>query len=70
MKAEEYDNTLDLDPEGQEVIRYLKCESLDEIRDAADGYVLVTCKGFPLGWGKLSGGRLKNKYLPGWRMMT
>ncbi|MBR4724461.1 MAG: RsmB/NOP family class I SAM-dependent RNA methyltransferase [Lachnospiraceae bacterium] len=70
LKAEEYDNILDLDPEGQEVIRYLKCESLDEIRDAADGYVLVTCKGFPLGWGKLSGGRLKNKYLPGWRMMT
>ncbi len=70
LKAEEYDNTTDLDPNGHDVIRYLKCESPDNVSQASDGYVLVCCGGFPLGWGKLSGGRLKNKYLPGWRMMT
>ena len=29
---------------------------------------LVCVDGYPLGWGKLAGGMLKNKYLPGWRM--
>jgi len=27
----------------------------------------VCVDGFPLGWGKVAQGTLKNKYLPGWR---
>ena len=69
LKAEEYADRIELDPEGQDVIRYLKCESFETDAEAADGFVLVCCGKYPLGWGKLSGGRLKNKYLPGWRMM-
>ena len=32
------------------------------------GWQLVCVNGYPLGWGKLSGGILKNKYLTGWRL--
>ena len=69
LKAEEYDKRIDFDADAPDVIKYLKCESIDVSQNAEDGYVLVCCGGFPLGWGKLSGGRLKNKYLPGWRML-
>ncbi|MCR5322402.1 MAG: RsmB/NOP family class I SAM-dependent RNA methyltransferase [Lachnospiraceae bacterium] len=69
LRAEEYDNRIDLDADSPDVIKYLKCESIDVTQNAEDGSVLVCCGGFPLGWGKLAGKRLKNKYLPGWRMM-
>ena len=69
LKSDEYPLRTELDPDGQEVIKYLKCESIEADTTAGDGFVLVCCGRFPLGWGKLSGGRLKNKYLPGWRMM-
>ena len=69
LKADEYPAVLSLAPDSTDVIRYLKCESIDISEDIPDGYVLVCCGRFPLGWGKASGGRLKNKYLPGWRML-
>ncbi|MDD7077333.1 MAG: hypothetical protein PUI42_04280, partial [Lachnospiraceae bacterium] len=31
---------------------------------------LVCVNGYPLGWGKLVNGTLKNKYHPGWRMQV
>ncbi len=34
-----------------------------------NGWVLICVDSFPLGWGKLSGGSIKNKYLSGWRWM-
>ena len=34
---------------------------------AASGWTLLCADGFPLGWGKLVGGTLKNKYPAGWR---
>lgn len=33
-----------------------------------NNWYLVCVDGYPLGWGKLAGDTLKNKYLPGWRM--
>ncbi len=69
LKADEYDNVIELDPEGPDVIRYLKCESIETGASCTDGFALVCCGPYPLGWGKVSKGRLKNKYLPGWRMM-
>ena len=68
LHAEEYDNILDLPSDGSDVIRYLKCESIEIPADTPDGYVLVCTDGFPLGWGKAAQGRFRNKYLPGWRM--
>ena len=39
----------------------------DLIPAKAKGWHLVCTDGFPLGWGKVTNGTLKNKYLPGWR---
>ena len=70
LKCEEYDNVYNMSADNQDVIRYLKCESIDIDDDSVkDGYVLVACDGFSLGFGKLKKGSFKNKYLPGWRLM-
>lgn len=54
----------------QRVIRYLKGETLDvsdKKAEKGNGWQLVCVDGFPLGWGKLAGTTLKNKYYSGWR---
>ena len=73
--------TLDLDGGGEDVLRYLKGETLHieasrlgetgtaATGEPAGGHVLVCADGFPLGWGKWSGGMLKNELAPGWRWM-
>lgn len=70
---------LDLSLEDDRVIKYLKCETIeltDEelakngLSDISKGsYVLVGVSGFSLGFGKLFGNTLKNKYFSGWRLM-
>ena len=55
--------------EDEDVIRYLKCETIIAKTEVKDGFVLVCVDGFPLGWAKAQKGILKNKYLAGWRMM-
>lgn len=71
LKKEEYDLCIDLQAEDERVTRYLKGETLD-VEDLAGsrakGWYLVCVDGYPLGFGKLAGGILKNKYLPGWRL--
>lgn len=47
-------------------VKYLKGETL-ETSLKEDGWVLVTFDGLTLGWAKSQKGRLKNKYLPGWK---
>lgn len=70
LRKEEYPHCIDLCCEDERVVRYLKGETID-VEDACGqkekGWRLVCVDGYPLGWGKLSGGTLKNKYLPGWR---
>lgn len=71
LKKGEYKYCIDLTAEDERVTRYLKGETLivdDLVPDEASGWYLVCVNGYPLGWGKLAGGTLKNKYLPGWRM--
>lgn len=66
----DYPFTVDLPCADERVIRYLKGETI-ELDDLAapeeKGWYLFCVDGHPLGWGKLAGGTLKNKYLPGWR---
>ena len=69
LKMQEYDNVYSLPASDPDVIRYLKCESIELKSKVKDGFVLVCADGYPLGWGKVSKGNFKNKYLPGWRMM-
>lgn len=69
LHKDEYENRYDLTVDDPDVIRYLKCESIEIKKPCKDGWVLVTVEGFPLGWGKHSKGNFKNRYLPGWRLM-
>ena len=71
LKKEEYKNTVNLEVEDERVIKYLKGETIDVddiVSHKAKGWQLVLVDGYPLGWGKATNGRLKNKYLPGWRL--
>lgn len=66
----EYKKTLSLTVEDERVQRYLKGETIDvdDLVSSKDkGWYLVCVDEYPLGWGKLANGTLKNKYLPGWR---
>ena len=66
IKKEMCRAVIDFERDDEQVIRYLKGESFPA--EALEGWNLVCIEGFPLGWGKVQKGRLKNKYLPGWRM--
>ena len=73
LKKEEYPRTIDLPVSDERVIKYLKGETLDveDLVSAKDkGWYLVCVDGYALGFGKLAGQVLKNKYLPGWRWQS
>ena len=57
----------------ERILKYLKGETIDVddlVSQKDKGWFLVLVDGYPLGWGKLANGTLKNKYLPGWRWMS
>ena len=62
---------LSLQPEDERLERYLRGETISvspEETKATAGWQLVCVGDYPLGWGKLTGGLLKNHYHAGWRM--
>lgn len=69
LSMQEFDNVYNLEAKDEDVIRYLKCEAIEIKKPCKDGWLLVCVDGYPLGFGKYSKGKFKNKYLPGWRMM-
>lgn len=69
LKAAEYDAVYQMDAADEDVLRYLKCETPAARTELPDGFVLVCVDNYPLGWAKAQSGVLKNKYLPGWRLM-
>ncbi len=69
LKIEEYDNCYSLAADDPDVIKYLKCETIEAKHDCKDGWVLVCVDKYPLGWAKHADKSLKNRYLPGWRWM-
>lgn len=73
LSKETYRKILNFSVEDDRVIRYLKGETLDvpDLTGQKDkGWYLVCVDGYPLGFGKLAGQMLKNKYLPGWRWQS
>ena len=58
--------TVDLALNNPLLMRYLKGESFEV--ESNDGWNLICVDGFPLGWGKVQKGRMKNKYLPSWKI--
>ena len=71
LKKDEYASSIDLDYSDVRVEKYLRGETI-EVDDVSckrnKGWQLVCVNGYPLGWGKLVNGTLKNKYHSGWRM--
>jgi len=51
-----------------EVIKYLKGDTLELTNGNPSGWTLVCTEGYPLGWSKVIGGTLKNKYNRNWLM--
>lgn len=71
LRMEDFPWTVSLPPSDSRVMRYLKGESVELTEEEAPvkkGWILVGTDGYPLGWAKASGGMLKNKYYPGWRV--
>ena len=71
LRKEACKNVLDFSASDSRILRYLKRETLD-VEDMLTGgekndWYLVCVDGFPLGWGKLVNGSLRNKYYAGWR---
>lgn len=69
LKGNEYKQMINLSADHPDTIKYLKCETINISGEYKDGWQLICVDGYPLGWGKLTGDTLKNKYLPGWRWM-
>jgi len=57
-------NAVNFTADSPDAIRYLKGESFDV--NAGEGWALVCVDGYPLGWGKVKDGRMKNKLLKSW----
>ena len=68
LYPEEYDKYISFELEDERTIRYLKCETLNADVET-EGIHLIGTGRFPLGWGKVKKGRIKNKYASSWRWM-
>lgn len=71
LAASQYDSCLNLAADDPRTARYLRGESLQTASGECvreKGWQLVCVDGYPLGWGKLVNGVLRNKYLSGWRL--
>ena len=64
IKKEDAKISIDFNLDDENLKRYMRGESFAV--DCNDGWCLVCVNGYPLGWGKVTKGRLKNKYLPSW----
>lgn len=70
LKAENHPSVLRLSPDDERLSRYLKGETLllsEEEAHGLSGWSLICAGSFPLGFGKLTGNLMKNKYPAGWR---
>ncbi|MBQ6126107.1 MAG: RsmB/NOP family class I SAM-dependent RNA methyltransferase [Erysipelotrichaceae bacterium] len=67
LKEKEYKNTLNLCSDDPRVLKYLKCETLDVKDFNKEGTVLVCADSYPLGFGKIKNGILKNRYPANYR---
>ncbi len=65
LRAEAFARTVSLDVSAAE--KYLRGETFSA--RVADGWCGVLTEGFPLGWGKATGGTVKNHYPKGLRLM-
>ncbi|MBN1259442.1 MAG: RsmF rRNA methyltransferase first C-terminal domain-containing protein [Anaerolineae bacterium] len=60
LAPEQVQARVDLEPEDRRLIQFVRGGFWQDA--GPPGFVLVTVDGFPLGWGKRSGGRLRSRY--------
>lgn len=70
LSRNECQNIIDLPYTDANTVKYLKCETLEVDDTLKNGWYLICTNGYPLGWGKLNNGTLKNKYPAGWRWQS
>lgn len=70
LSAKDCRNVINIPYTDTNAVKYLKCETLEVDDTLKNGWYLVCVSGYPLGWGKLSRGILKNKYPAGWRWQS
>lgn len=63
----DWKNTIDLKADDPILTKYLKCETLEF--DMPKGMYIICVEGYPLGYGKINNGSLKNYYNKNWRLM-
>lgn len=66
LRPDDWREIISLDPEDERLERYLRGEAVS-VESGGSGWRLVCVDNFSLGWGKVSNGLLKNKYLCTWR---
>ena len=59
LSSKDFKNTLSLKSDSDELLKYLHGEV---ISCNTNGWTVVLCDGFPIGWGKTSGGVFKNHF--------
>ncbi len=69
LTREEFAQSVNFQAQDQQVIRYLKGETIEGVENQA-GWTAVCVDGFPLGWAKAQGTILKNHYFKGWRWQS
>ena len=67
LKPKEVKRSLDLSAESEAILQYLKGQTLTV--EGEKGWYLITVDGYSIGWGKQSGGIMKNHYPKGLRKM-
>jgi len=67
LNQNEYPNIINLKCDDPRTIKYLKCETLDVKEFNIEGYTLVCVDNYPLGFGIIKNGILKNKYPANYR---
>lgn len=68
LKMTDFHPVLDLPASGDEVVRYLKGETVF-VNSESSGLHLICTDGYPIGFAKIANGTLKNMYPVSWRMI-
>ena len=67
LNKNEYKNIIDLPINDERVLKYLRCDTLNVSDYDIQGYALVCVNGYPLGFGSVRKGTLKNRYPANYR---
>lgn len=68
LKSDQFDQVISFEPDDQRIARYLRGETIQTDSDKS-GWVLICAGDFPVGWGKITKGSIKNKIEPGFRKL-